>query len=63
MTSIIAALAIVLSSLGVPGFEHYARDVTDPVPCSATVDVPEEGTDIPTGPMAGPDTRKISNGF
>ena len=63
MTSIIAALAIVLSSMGVPGFDNYLPGVTDPATCSTTIEVPEEGTDIPTGPMAGPDTRKISNGF
>ncbi len=63
MTSIIAALAIVLSSMGVPGMEHFVPIVDTPVPCSSSVDVPDEGSDIPMGPMAGPDTRKISNGF
>ncbi len=63
MTSLIAALAIALSSMGIPGLEHYVTDVGDCMPCSATVDVPEETPDIPMGPMAGPDTRKISNGF
>jgi hypothetical protein len=63
MTSFIAALAIALSSLGIPGLERYAFEITDPVPCSSTVDVPEENPEIPMGPLAGPDTRKISNGF
>jgi len=63
MTSLIAALAIALSSMGIPGLEHYATDVDDRMPCSSSVDVPDDTPDIPMGPMAGPDTRKISNGF
>jgi hypothetical protein len=63
MTGFIAALAIALSSMGIPGLEHYAFEITDPVPCSASVDVPDETPDVPMGPLAGPDTRKISNGF
>ncbi len=63
MTSLIAALAIALSSMGIPGFDHLAMEVNDPVPCSSSVDVPDDTPDIPMGPMAGPDTRKISNGF
>lgn len=63
MTSLIAVLAIMLSSMGVPGFEHYVLDVDEKLPCSSSVDVPDDTPDVPMGPMAGPDGRKISNGF
>jgi len=63
MTSLIAALAIALSSMGIPGLEHYVQDVDVRMPCSSAVDAPDENSDIPMGPMAGPNPRKISNGF
>ncbi len=63
MTSFIAALAIVLSSMGFPGLEHHVllHDVTDPVPCSTSDVVTDNGQ--PWEPAQTPDGRKISNGF
>ncbi len=62
MTSLISALIIALSSMGYPGLELNTLDANDPVPCSA-VETPSEGNEVPWGPAAGPDSRKISNGF
>jgi hypothetical protein len=60
MTSLLAAILITLSSLGVPGFDGLAVDPVERQTCDLEVSTDSGQTIVGSG---GPGSRKISNGF